>query len=69
MTSSKPLLKPCWCNQQPPELFTRWRSINSGPAEALYHWVECNGTPPCETGENHKEPDVAVKAWNKRRKK
>lgn len=65
-------LEPCWCSQytgKQPEEFQRCRWVGDGPIEVLYYWVECAGTPPCETGECHKDPDAAIDAWNKRAKR
>ncbi len=61
-------LAPCSCEQAPPELYTRWHYQGS-EGKPVYCWVECAGTPPCDTGPCHPQdrPDLAVEGWNKMR--
>ena len=60
--SKTPALCPC-CGEAG-ELFARWKSTGSAPAELIYVWVQCEVTPPCHTGGCFKDVFVAIRDWN-----
>jgi len=62
-SDSNPALRPCSCGQGA-GLYARWKLEGAKAPFFGYVWVQCNGTPPCETGECHREDADAVKAWN-----
>lgn len=31
----------------------------------LYYFVQCSGTPPCQTGPCCKKPNEAIRGWNR----